>query len=249
MSASKVISGASVLCMALLCSGHVAAQAVKSVAEPYVSPVKAVPEPDLPIAPLKKFEEIIGPSKKVEEVIGPAKTVVEIAVPPKPVDATTGVVPVSATQQAQALPVETAAPVEVVTLKEPPQVVIETRQPTAKAVALAAPQPQPQPEALTVKTVARVLPKMKVTTADVRIADVLVRWARDSGYQVRWDASKHFLVDSEAVFEGSFETAVTDLLSTPGIRNSDYPLEVCFYPNNPPLARITRLGDQSRDCR
>ena len=33
-----------------------------------------------------------------------------------------------------------------------------------------------------------------------------------------------------------------------GIRQSDYPLEACIYANTPPLVRITRQGEQAREC-
>jgi hypothetical protein len=37
-------------------------------------------------------------------------------------------------------------------------------------------------------------------------------------------------------------------LSSPGIRMSDFPLEACIYANTPPLVRITRQGEQTREC-
>lgn len=88
-----------------------------------------------------------------------------------------------------------------------------------------------------------------VNPSDVNLANTLSRWAIDAGWRVRWDAEKHFLVDAPDVFTGSFEDAVTGLLSTPGIVQSSYPLEVCFYGNTPPLARITRRGDQAKECK
>ena len=50
------------------------------------------------------------------------------------------------------------------------------------------------------------------------------------------------------VVEGTFETALKTLLNSAGIRQSDYPLEACIYANTPPLVRITRQGEQAREC-
>jgi len=43
-------------------------------------------------------------------------------------------------------------------------------------------------------------------------------------------------------------TALQTVLNSAGIRQSDYPLEACIYANDPPLVRITRQGEQSREC-
>jgi hypothetical protein len=64
-----------------------------------------------------------------------------------------------------------------------------------------------------------------------------------------WDVDKHLLIDAPDVYLGSFEQVVSAVLSSPGLVQGPYPLEVCFYPNTPPLARITRRGEQSRDCK
>ena len=87
-----------------------------------------------------------------------------------------------------------------------------------------------------------------VDVKDVNIAGTFVKWGRAAGWQVRWDANKHILVDAPDRLAGSFEDAVRAVLEAPGIAQSSYPLEVCFYPNTPPLARITRKGDQSKEC-
>lgn len=84
---------------------------------------------------------------------------------------------------------------------------------------------------------------------DVNYAGAFHRWAKEANYQVRWDAGKHFLVDAKTTFAGSFEEAVSAALSNPGVAASSYPLEVCFYPNTPPLARISRKGDQDNECK
>lgn len=88
-----------------------------------------------------------------------------------------------------------------------------------------------------------------VSITDVNLSNTFTRWAAEAGYKVKWDAPKHLLIGANQTFNGTFEEAVEQALGTPGIRNSLYPLEVCVYANTPPLARITRLGEQSKDCR
>lgn len=83
---------------------------------------------------------------------------------------------------------------------------------------------------------------------DVNYFGVFTRWAEKAGYQVRWDAGKHFFVEAVSTFNGSFEDVVTEVLNNPAVAHSKYPLEVCFYPNTPPLARITRKGEQEKEC-
>lgn len=87
-----------------------------------------------------------------------------------------------------------------------------------------------------------------VETRDINLANTFQRWAGAAGWRVRWDAAMHVMVEAPDSVSGSFEDAITAQLSSPGIANSAYPLEVCFYPNTPPLARITRKGDQAKDC-
>jgi hypothetical protein len=89
----------------------------------------------------------------------------------------------------------------------------------------------------------------RIKYSDVRLADAFTRWGRQAGWQVRWDAPKHVLIEGEDNFGGNFDEAVTQALSTPGLRNSPQPLEVCFYPNTPPLARITVAGEQTKECK
>jgi hypothetical protein len=84
---------------------------------------------------------------------------------------------------------------------------------------------------------------------DINIANVFHRWANKAGYRVRWDAQKHFMVEAPDNLTGSFEDVVNAVLESPGIAKGAYPLEVCFYPNTPPLARITRQGDQDKECK
>lgn len=88
----------------------------------------------------------------------------------------------------------------------------------------------------------------EVLFSDVTLDKTFERWARAAGYRLKWDAAKNFLVEAHDTFHGDFESAVSNALATPGIRYSDYPLEGCVYPNSPPLMRITRRGDQVREC-
>ena len=85
----------------------------------------------------------------------------------------------------------------------------------------------------------------KVAWADYR---TLERWSHAAGYKLKWDASKNFLIGAPDVYTGSFESAIQSVLSSAGIRLSDYPLEACIYTNTPPLVRITRQGQQAREC-
>ena len=89
----------------------------------------------------------------------------------------------------------------------------------------------------------------EVQIADVNLSNTFQRWAGVAGYRVKWDANRHILIDAPGEIRGSFEDALERVLASSGIRNSDYPLEVCFYPNTPPLARITRRGEQVKDCK
>jgi hypothetical protein len=89
----------------------------------------------------------------------------------------------------------------------------------------------------------------KVELKDVYIANTLQRWASGQGWRVKWDAAKNFVVEAPDSYVGTFEDAVTALLSAPGIQNSRYPVDVCFYPNTPPLARVTLRGEQDKECK
>lgn len=91
-------------------------------------------------------------------------------------------------------------------------------------------------------------PTWEIRLQDVNLANTFSRWATESGWRVRWDARKHILVEAPDRINGSFESAVTAVLEGPGIAGSAYPLEVCFYPNTPPLARVTRKGEQDKEC-
>lgn len=83
-----------------------------------------------------------------------------------------------------------------------------------------------------------------VMSTDIRLENTLERWTKESGYKLIWDADRHILISANDQFSGTLPEAINRLLSSPAIRDSDYPLEAVFYTNNPPVIRITRLGDQ-----
>lgn len=87
-----------------------------------------------------------------------------------------------------------------------------------------------------------------VLTQDITLARTLERWGAQAGYRVKWDAQRNFLIGAPDTIEGTFETALKSVLDSAGIRQSDYPLEACIYANTPPLVRITRQGEQAREC-
>lgn len=87
-----------------------------------------------------------------------------------------------------------------------------------------------------------------VLTQDITLARTLERWGNQAGYRVKWDAQRNFLIGAPDSVEGTFETALKVILNSAGIRQSDYPLEACIYANTPPLVRITRQGEQAREC-
>ena len=91
-------------------------------------------------------------------------------------------------------------------------------------------------------------PHWDVLTQDITLARTLERWAVSAGYRLKWDAQRNFLIGAPDSYEGSFESALQTVLGSAGIRQSDYPLEACIYANMPPLVRITRQGEQAREC-
>lgn len=90
--------------------------------------------------------------------------------------------------------------------------------------------------------------KWEVRIQDITLSNTLDRWAQEAGYRVRWDAKKNFLIEAPDVFFGSFEQALRQVLASPGILYGPNPLEACVYPNSPLLVRITRQGEQVREC-
>jgi len=87
-----------------------------------------------------------------------------------------------------------------------------------------------------------------VLVQDITLEHTLQRWGAQAGVRLKWDAQRNFLIGAPDTIEGTFETALKTVLDSAGIRQSDYPLEACFYANDPPLVRITRRGEQAREC-
>ena len=87
-----------------------------------------------------------------------------------------------------------------------------------------------------------------VLVQDITLARTLERWGAQAGYRVKWDARRNFLIGAPDTVDGTFEAALKTVLDSAGIRQSDYPLEACIYANTPPLVRITRQGEQAREC-
>lgn len=85
-----------------------------------------------------------------------------------------------------------------------------------------------------------------VAIKDVHLANTFQRWAGKAGWRVRWDAAKNVMVEAPDTFSGSFEDAVTAQLASPGIAYSSYPGSLLL--RTPPLARITRKGEQAKEC-
>lgn len=118
------------------------------------------------------------------------------------------------------------------------------------ALPMEPPRPAPVPlvSPVAVPTQETVGGSWEIKPTDVRLDKVLERWAKAAGWRVQWDAAKHVELSGPNTFTGAFELAVGQVLGTPGIRMSEYPLEGCIYPNNPPLIRITRMGEQVNEC-
>lgn len=89
----------------------------------------------------------------------------------------------------------------------------------------------------------------EIKLQDIHLANTFQRWASAAGWRVRWDARKNVMIEAPDKIGGSFEDAIQQVLEAPGIAASVHPLEVCFYPNTPPLARITLKGDQDKECK
>jgi len=87
-----------------------------------------------------------------------------------------------------------------------------------------------------------------IEPTDLRLADTLARWAKQAGIQFRWDAPRHMELGASNTYSGSVYSAFEQVLASDSIQASEMPLEVCFYPNTPVLARVTRRGEQAAEC-
>jgi hypothetical protein len=90
--------------------------------------------------------------------------------------------------------------------------------------------------------------RWSVLVQDITLERTLRRWGALAGVRLKWDAQRNFLIGAPDTIEGTFETALKTVLDSAGIRQSDYPLEACIYANDPPLVRVTRQGEQAREC-
>lgn len=91
--------------------------------------------------------------------------------------------------------------------------------------------------------------RWQVLTADVTLAKTVERWAKTAGYRLKWDATRNFLIRKPSVFDDiDFEAALGQVLFSSEIQQSEYPLEACVYESAPPLVRVTRLGEQTKEC-
>jgi hypothetical protein len=90
--------------------------------------------------------------------------------------------------------------------------------------------------------------RWNVLVKDITLERTLQRWGAQAGVRLKWDAQRNFLIGAPDTIEGTFETALKTVLNSAGIRQSDYPLEACIYANDPPLVRVTRQGEQAREC-
>jgi len=109
------------------------------------------------------------------------------------------------------------------------------------AEALPSPAADPEPDGPASR-------RWAVRTQDITLVHTLERWTAQAGYRLKWDAQRNFLIGAPDIYEGTFEAALQSVLSSSGIRQSDYPLEACIYANTPPLVRVTRQGEQAREC-
>ena len=102
--------------------------------------------------------------------------------------------------------------------------------------------------ALRVRTPGATIRTWTILPTDGRLSITFERWAKADGMKLVWDAQQHVMLSSSDSFTGTLTEALTRVMTSPAIRLSPYPLEACIYPNNPPLLRITRAGEQSLEC-
>jgi hypothetical protein len=98
-------------------------------------------------------------------------------------------------------------------------------------------------------TAAPLAPTWDINLKDIHLGNTFARWGQSKGWTVIWDAPKNIMIEATSVFTGELPEAINQVLSSPGIANSAFPLEACVYPNTPPLVRITLKGEQEVDCK
>jgi hypothetical protein len=131
---------------------------------------------------------------------------------------------------------------------DPSQAMPQARRPAADAIPVAPYAAVASASEAGGEAAAAPIGHWSVLTQDITLARTLERWAAQAGYRVKWDAQRNFLIGAPDSVDGTFEAALTTVLGSAGIRQSDYPLEACIYANTPPLVRITRQGEQAREC-
>jgi hypothetical protein len=88
----------------------------------------------------------------------------------------------------------------------------------------------------------------EVSLQDRTLARTLERWGAQAGYRVRWEAQREVPIAAADSYEGTFEAALQSVLRAASARRGEDALEVCIYADMPPVARITRRGEQAREC-
>ena len=80
-----------------------------------------------------------------------------------------------------------------------------------------------------------------VSLQDKTLYRVMRRWAAQAQYQLVWQVDRDFPIESEVVFEGSFRTAVAEVMS--GVSMTDYPLQAYINPNTR-VIRVVRYLEE-----
>lgn len=87
---------------------------------------------------------------------------------------------------------------------------------------------------------AKMVPSWEVKVSDVTLRKTLLRWAKQAGWQLSWEVKVDYPVQLEAIYLGSFDSAVEQY--TAALRGSDYPLIACFYDGNR-VVRVLHFGE------
>lgn len=126
-------------------------------------------------------------------------------------------------------------------------VVINQNQVTFKGLYLPKPKPTPTPKPIVVppplaptaavgsnlapqKPVVVVSNNWQYSPNDKFISTTLSRWAKQANYQLVWQTSNDFAVQSSGSLGGSYKAAVNEVLKS--FRNTDHPLKALWYQNN-----------------
>jgi hypothetical protein len=85
-----------------------------------------------------------------------------------------------------------------------------------------------------------------VSLQDKTLYRVMRRWAAQAQYQLVWQIDRDFPIESEVVFEGSFRSAVAEVMS--GVSMTDYPLQAIFN-SNTRMLRVVRFLEERDSAR